>query len=162
MKVCGSNDYSQLGEESNTDELNDLKCINLQCNSHLDISSLSSYSIYSEHSVFITKKGQGLAIGNNEGFRISASLPEDKIAKEATISLQLENGKSFKLLSAVCGDFYTFYLISEEKSGTNLLAYVSRNNTNPLFLNVNGHIHNIYLAAKNFLLQLILMDLYLS
>ena len=70
MKVCGYNYYSELTEESNNQDSDGTPFICPPCDSHLNISSLSSFSALENHTVWITNEGQLYAVGNNEDGRI--------------------------------------------------------------------------------------------
>ena len=149
MYLCGLNENFQLGEKSNTNNLGGSSCISPLCNSNLDVSSLLSYSINSEHSVNITKEKSGFAIGNNEGFRIIESLPEGEIDQISEIIFRKPNGNQCHFLSAVCGNFYTLYLISGDEGENNQLAYVYRETSTPLFLNLSGHNPKYLFGGEN-------------
>ena len=70
MKVCGYDKYSQLIEKSNKKSPGGYPIICPPCDSHLNISSLSSFSACDDRTIWITNEGQGYAVGYNEDGRI--------------------------------------------------------------------------------------------
>lgn len=75
-EVCGLNQNSQLGEKSNKMSIGDIPIISPLVKSRHDVSSFLSYSIYTDHAVFISKSGVIEAIGDNTEGQISGSLPK--------------------------------------------------------------------------------------
>lgn len=150
LQLCGDNEYTQLGISSNDKNIKGHPIVSPPTNSHLDISSLFSYSVYSDHSVWITHHGKAHAIGLNHGCRICSS-SKDKFKKETRIKIKDSNGNSVKILSAVCGEHYTLYQItSEDFTESSQLAYMYKdeNHHQPLFLNLPGrHIIAIFGGA---------------
>lgn len=95
LMLCGDNKYYQLGEKSNVEDFSkSLICPPVI--SHIDMSHVLSYSIYSNHAVWS---------GGYERFYIVG-----KKEKEIQFIDDLKNKR--KLLSVVCGDNYTLYLYS--------------------------------------------------
>lgn len=141
--VCGRNEYKQLGENANSIDVDGSPIIFPPCKSHLDISTLLSYSIYSSHLVWITKDQKAFAIGFNSVNKICSTLPSGKIDKDTEIKFLDTKGRQCNFLSAVCGTYYTLYLISpqyDNKSPQLALVYQGENNGRPLFLNIgNSH-----------------------
>lgn len=135
MKVSGSNKKCQLKSDSKE------TYISPPCSPDFNFSSILSYSICGEHAVWITKEGQGFAIGNNSDGRIHDSLPKKIIENAQPIIINDKQGHQCKLISAVCGERYSLYLVSSKEKQTNQLVYVNSNINSaiPLFLDINGH-----------------------
>lgn len=141
MFLGGLNQYKQLGEDSNGKDIGGDPCICKHLKSHLNTSSLLSFSTYGLHSFYITTEGRGFAIGTNKNSQIIGTLPKGQMDKEEEIRIEDEKGRTCKFISAVCGFNYTLYLVSFDNSENNLLAYVrkDKNSGKPLFVNINGH-----------------------
>lgn len=147
MQICGDNEYDQLGVSSTGKNIKGHPIVTPPANSHIDVTSIFSYSIYSDHSVWITHHGKAHAIGLNSGCRICPS-SKTKFKKESKIKIKDENGNSYKFLSAVCGEHYTLYQItSDDFSESSKLAYIYKDENchKPLFINLKGrHIISLY------------------
>ncbi|KAK8858206.1 hypothetical protein M9Y10_013307 [Tritrichomonas musculus] len=107
----------------------------------IDLNSLLSFSIYSNHVVWINKDGQGFGTGDNRGYTIIGTLPEKEFIGETPFDIVDDKGFSCKLLSAVCGAGYTLYLVHPiTPDGQLRLAYVAwnKNKGKPLFLDISG------------------------
>lgn len=75
IKICGDNKYSQFGEDKSNKVTEEGSCISHPSQFDLNISETLSFSIYSQHTVWITKDFIGHALGNNREGRISGSIP---------------------------------------------------------------------------------------
>ena len=141
MMICGYSKYFQLEKQS--------IMLNL-CDSHLKIDSILSYSTYCDHTVFVNLQNKGHCFGFNEDGRINGDLPPKVFAVEQEIKLKDSDITDCEIRSAVCGEFYTLYLISSIKP-SNQLVYVHKNykNGKPIFINVDGnYFKNIYGGQK--------------
>lgn len=137
LKVAGGNIYGQLCSESNNRSANNFPIVSPPVDSNLKISSLLSYSVYCDHSVWVTKKGKARGIGDNSGGRIHGSLPKEKISKWTEFEIKDKQENQYDIQSAVCGLYYTLYLVkSNNGSDETKLAYVfyNKNGGMPLFL----------------------------
>lgn len=137
LKVAGGNIYGQLCSESNNRSANNFPIVSPPGDSNLNISSLLSYSVYCDHSVLVTKKGKARGIGDNSGGRIHGSLPKEKISKWTEIEIKDNQENQYYIQSAVCGLYYTLYLVkTNNESDETKLAYVfyNKNGGMPLFL----------------------------
>lgn len=150
MLVAGYNGDNRLGEKSNAKDNDGDQCIFPPCNSNLTISSLLSFSNLGDHSVWITKDHRAFAIGSNEEGQIINTLKKEIIRKEQEITLFDPKGRKCQFISAVCGYYYTLYLVSSESERNNqlVLFYRNKNSGKPLFLNMNGH-NPIHLFGGN-------------
>lgn len=122
MKVCGINNYQQLGVESNS--TGDYKGL-YACppiNSKIDIESIMSYSIYSTHSILIANDGRCFAFGYNGDGRIDGNYSNDPLNKKE-IEIFDPEGNKCTFISAVCGDPYTLYLVSSPICHKRQLVY---------------------------------------
>lgn len=135
MIIYGYNVCSRLGSNSNN---NSSQANKPPCKSHLKASSLLSFSTYNLHSVWVNNEGQAYAIGENNYGQIGGSLPKETIQKDTEILIQDLNGHTCKFLSAVCGTYYTLYLVSTENDNIQLIY--SYFNHKQLFLDINGRI----------------------
>lgn len=122
LQLCGDNEYTQLGISSNDKNIKWYPIVSPPANSHLDISSLLSNSVYNNHSVWITHHCKAHAIGLNHGCRICSS-SKDKFKKETRIIIKDSNGNSVKILSAVCGEHYS---ASQGQPNRRFLSIVNR------------------------------------
>lgn len=86
MKVSGSNQKCQLKSDSKE------AYISPPCSPDFNFSSILSYSICEEHAIWITKEGQGFAIGNNSDGRIHDSLPKKIIENAQPIIINDKQG----------------------------------------------------------------------
>lgn len=139
--VGGRNEYNQLGENPNNTDFDGEPIISPAVTSHLDISTLLSYSVYSSHFVFITKNKKAYAYGFNSGNKISSTIPTGKLDKCTEIRILDNKGRPCNFLSAVCGTYYTLYLISPQYDNKfNKLAFVYQGDDfgRPLFLNTGN------------------------
>lgn len=142
MKICGTNRHCQLTVNSNNTNIDHTPIITPVINSNLNPLSLLSFSVYNEHSVWITRDGKVHAIGDNRYGQIVTNIPKESINTDTIFSIQDKEGSSWLSISAVCGESYTLYLVSSpNKKGPPRLAYSYRNqNTpHPLFLNTDEH-----------------------
>ena len=142
MKICGTNRHCQLTVNSNNTNIDHTPIITPVINSNLNPLSLLSFSVYNEHSVWITRDGKVHAIGDNRYGQIVTNIPKESINTDTIFSIQDKDGNSWLSISAVCGESYTLYLVSSpNKKGPPRLAYSYRNqNTpHPLFLNTDEH-----------------------
>lgn len=140
MKVCGSNSLFQLGEESNNKNPNDSPIISPPCDSHIDVSSLLSFSTYWDNSIWVQQNGCAYSVGSNCYGQISVLLPKKTLLKDTEIEITGRNGKPCKFLSAVCGEYYTLYhAYDERRPNDTYLVYTYRYKI-PLFLNISGRI----------------------
>ena len=73
MQICGDNEYDQLGVSSTGKNSKGHPIVAPPANSHIDVTSILSYSKYSDHSVWITQHGKAHAVGLNHGCRICPS-----------------------------------------------------------------------------------------
>lgn len=140
MKVAGNNKKFSLGEKSNT-STRGTPCISPPLDSHLNISSLLSYSACSQHSVWVTKDGKCYGIGSNENGEISNTLRRGFFEKEEVIELKDDKNRECKFISAVCGDPYTLYHVSTLSNESNILIYCHSSicgSIPPLFVNLNS------------------------
>ncbi|KAK8890682.1 protein kinase activity protein [Tritrichomonas musculus] len=140
MKVCGFNNDIRLNEASNK-RASKYQCISPPCDSHLNISSLSSLSACHDHTIWITKEGEGYAVGSNRNGQILGTHKNEDLTKEELIELKDKEGRPCQIISAVCGQNYTLYLFCSSSSKNNQLAYVHKDHKRgaPVFVNINGH-----------------------
>ncbi|KAK8890680.1 protein kinase activity protein [Tritrichomonas musculus] len=106
MKVCGYNANLRLNEASNN-TASKYQCISPPCDSHLNFSSLSSLSACHDHTIWITKEGEGYAVGSNRYGQILGTHKNEDLTKEELIELKDKEGRPCQIISAVCGYSYT-------------------------------------------------------
>lgn len=142
LKVAGLNRNNQLTTKSNSkSSIGDppLPIIYPCQNADLDATNLNSFSVYSDHSVWVDREGVGYACGSNNGLRIINTLPNKVLQKAAKIELKDNSDNEYRLRSAVCGYKYTLYLtepLSSEASPRIAYVHKSRNNGKPLFIDL--------------------------
>lgn len=132
------NEYKQFREDSNSKDFDGEPIICPPVDSHIDISSILSYSKYERHLVWITKNKQAYAIEFNIYNKISSTMPTGKLDKTTYNQNLDKNSQQCSFLSAVCGTYCTLYLISPSTNiKTPRLAFVFQgyDNEKPLFLN---------------------------
>lgn len=134
MLVCGNNAFLQI-ETSRKNTI-----ISPPRNSHIDPSSLLSYSTHKCQTVYITQNGKSYGIGDNASGIISRSLPREKLTEFKEIIFKDPRGQRCKFISVFCGYEYTLYEVSDELDSTNFqLAYCYKDkDPNPLFLNIGN------------------------
>ncbi|KAK8857823.1 hypothetical protein M9Y10_012917 [Tritrichomonas musculus] len=108
MYVKGTNQFNELyveyfqkGQENH---------IESPVESKLDTNDLSSYSTYSNHSVWVYKNGDAYGIGDNTDLIIDPRSKDKKWSKPFLIKFISKNFINEKIISAVCGSTYTLYL----------------------------------------------------
>ena len=140
LKLCGANDHHQLGEESNNKNPSGYPVIHPAVNSHLETSTIVSFSSYGNSTVVITTDGIILAIGSNSGGKITSSLSSEDLTKFTRIDLK--NGDIIQHpISAVCGLYYTLYMVSPSKTSSSrrlAYSYDGIKTSSPLFLNIGN------------------------
>lgn len=139
IKICGFNKFSQFGENKNSKITEEGACISPPGELHIDITQLSSISAYSQHTVWITQDYIGHALGNNHEGRISGTIPLENFKHAKEFYLQDSQGLPISIFSAVCGNFYTLYLVKRQDGYHLGFVHRSQNDGIPLFLNLNGH-----------------------
>lgn len=135
--VCGNNDQFQLGVKSNSADQE----VSPPLPSQIDASSVLSYSTLNYHTVLITKDGLMQAAGDSGSGRISGILNNYEPNQFNIIEIRDNKNHLFVPISAVCGWFYTLYLVSREKnSNQNQLAYASSNSMDnyPVIFNIGN------------------------
>lgn len=136
LKVGGLNDFNQLNAHSNT-IISNREAVMAPFYSSLNVYSLNSYSVYHNHSVWITKDGIAHCIGDNTECQISPLLPKTVLKKEMQLSMTYDE-TSLNFISAVCGSCYTLYMLINPKTNQLMLSYSYSKKTidSPLFLNI--------------------------
>ena len=117
--------------------------------SHLKVSSLLSYSTYTRHSVWVTKDGRAFCVGFNEDNRIIDTVDKKTIQNEKEVIIKNKDGHQLKFISAVCGVFYTLYLVQGENGGNNQLVFSYSNNSKPLFLKTDNYNPKYLFGGRN-------------
>lgn len=138
--ICGCNNFSQIGEKSNNHSPAGFPAISPPIQLNLDISTISSYSVYCEHSVITTHNTKtAKAVGYNDDYRISCSLPKTILNQYTEITLKDSKCLSYTPISSVCGEFYTLYLVKSPETGDKtklLFSFDGSTSQFPLFLNI--------------------------
>lgn len=141
--VSGDNSNLLLGKDSNNISAHGSPVISPPLDLPIDTSSLLSYSIYYNHSLFITNDGSLHGIGDNRNLQISISLPKEKILQTTEFSLKKDQSHQLVPISAVCGRKYTLFMASDkDDSNKKYLIYSSKNIESqfPHILNVGNRI----------------------
>lgn len=142
VEVCGRNNNFGISEKSNhrTHEGDDY--VYPACKFEMDPSKINSYSLFNK-TLVVTNEGIATAIGDNSKSQISGSLPKRVLSTFTDMKIRDSHNKECKVLSAVCGNNYAFYIISsiedESKKG---LAYAHANLDKefPVVLNIRDAI----------------------
>ncbi|KAK8857608.1 hypothetical protein M9Y10_016013 [Tritrichomonas musculus] len=141
IKICGSNKLFQLGEKPTIEGVLGESIISPPIDSSLDAKTVSSFSLYMDHSVVILTNGQILAAGDNRDGRIINSLPKQVLTQFTKFEIIGSSSISWHPVSCVCGHLYTLYLVSSSKSSNDYQLVYSHSNSNtifPLFLNIGN------------------------
>ncbi|KAK8833826.1 hypothetical protein M9Y10_026488 [Tritrichomonas musculus] len=125
IKSCGCNDHFQLCIKPNKKGAFGTPCNSPPSTLDVDASSVSSFSSCFDHSVMITLSGEILAIGDNRDGRISGSLPKKELTEFTKYELKDSKNRHCIPISAVCGFYYTLYLVTIKGTNKNYLAYSS-------------------------------------
>lgn len=140
LKVCGSNDYLQLVENSNNKSNHGSSIIFPPIDLRIDLSNILSFSVYHEHSIWITRDGLAHTIGDNSSGQICRSINKENLKKVKIFSINSKGKQPYKLISAVCGASYTLYLALPSGGKCNQLLYNSKRQEDdqPLLLNIEN------------------------
>lgn len=141
IKVCGTNEFHQLGVTSNTKNNDDDDSVSPPVELPIDQSTILSFSSYNDHTVMITRDGILSAIGNNEDGKIGGTLPKETLQEFTQYSITDTEGHTLVPTSAVCGFLYTLYLFTNPESNSqSQLAYIYSDSLTgiPLFLNIGN------------------------
>lgn len=112
IEVCGTNEFFQLNETSNTENSDDDPSINPPVKLNLDPSQISSYSSYNNHTVLITLDGIVKAVGDNEDGKIGGTLQKEVHNHFTEFSIKDDQERVLTPSSSVCGYLYTLYKVS--------------------------------------------------
>lgn len=139
LALSGINEHSQLGIKSNNKDLIDENpCVSPPADSNFDVSLISSFSFYCNHTIIITTGGEIFASGDNSECQIIGSLPKRDLTEFTKFEIKDKNGTTFYPISAVCGTNYTVYLVSLTKNSNECQLAISYQNIKtsyPHFLN---------------------------
>lgn len=138
IKVGGNNKFSQIGESKNNKIVEDGSCIPYPIKLDINISELLSFSTYSNHTVWITQDFIGHALGDNREAKISGTITLEIQDHEKEFYLADSQGLPISILSAVCGNFYTLYLVTRQDGKHLGFVHRAQNEGIPLFVNLNG------------------------
>ncbi|KAK8892675.1 E3 ISG15--protein ligase herc5 [Tritrichomonas musculus] len=139
IRLCGYNEFHQLGEDSNNQSTYKTPVVCPSIQSNLNVSSIISYYVYGSHSIIITRNGIIYAIGDNRDGRIICSLPKEILDHYTEFTIKDIEGCTYVPISAVCGKFFTLYLVSNPNSRDRrqlVLSYKNIQQSSPLFLNI--------------------------
>lgn len=139
LKVAGFNHYNQLYEGSNNKTKLHLPVISPPCDSPLDISTLLSFSVFSNHTIWVTKDGITHSVGDNRHGEIYGLLPRKVLENRVDYEIKDNQNRPCRILSAVCGLLRTLYLVQSNDDRTRTqLAYVNshRNGGSIHFINL--------------------------
>lgn len=138
--LCGDNDSSVLGENTNTIKRNGRLIICPPIKSNFKVSTISSFSVYSDHSVLITEDGEVFGSGDNLDHKIIKSLPHEELRKFTKFDIKTSKNQKVHPISAFCGTDFTLYMVlTPKKLGEKVtLAYTYSDikTVSPLFLNI--------------------------
>lgn len=139
LKVIGFHEHFR--SNGMTDQTDDFDRKAATYNFSIDVNSILSFSVYSNHVVWVTKDGQGYAVGDNRGYAIIGTLQEKEYTDTTKFDFIDDQGQACKLLSVVCGSCYTLYHVQPHNPSDNTrLAFVEwqKGKGKPLFLNTTG------------------------
>lgn len=135
LKVIGFHEFKYGNADPNNTQDRKLETFNFT----IDVKSILSFSVYSNHAVWVTNDGQGYAVGDNRGYVIIGTLQEKEYINSTTFDFFDDDKKECKLLSVVCGACYTLYHVQpHDLEKETCLAYVEwgKNKGSPLFLKI--------------------------
>lgn len=137
IKVCGANSFLQLGQDSNNKTSDDEPVICPSVTSNLDINSISSITSYNNATIVIYDSNRSEYSGSNSTktvFRPNLSAPVNCINNPFCLKISTMN--SFDNINAVCGTFYTLYIVKEKNKKSNSLVYSSSKDGTSRFASV--------------------------
>lgn len=139
LLFCGYNVYSQFAEKSNNKSNSENEIISPPVESSFDVSTISCFTLYSNHIIIITKNGEIFGSGDNSKGEIIGLLPKEELTKFTKFEFKDENNQVWHPISAAACSESTIFLISSTKDNTqNKIAYSYMNipTTFPVFQNV--------------------------
>lgn len=122
IKVTGNNQLCQLDPKvASSHDLN------------LKVSSLSSFSVYAFHSVWVENSGYAYGLGDNRKGQISNTLGKELFIKPVKIPLP-------NVISAVCCTGFTIYMTNSgpSKGNKQLVFLNSQKSKTPVILNIDS------------------------
>lgn len=138
MIVSGHNYLKVLCAESNNDSVKNPPAISPPITSFLDIPSLLSYSVYDEHAIIITRDGRGFVVGNGIKGRLRSKNKNSIFEHITQLSIQDSEGNECIFLSAVCGTWYSLFLLQSNPTDDTFkiaFTYYNASNDTPVFIN---------------------------
>lgn len=138
IKVGGTNKFSQLIEMSSVESSDEVTHITVPTELKIDVSKLLSFSVYCHHSVWVTLDFRGHTLGDNREGRVSATVPFEINKQEKEFCLEDAQGTPINIVSAVCGYYYTLYLVSRQDGFHLAFVHRGHNESNAIILNLNG------------------------
>lgn len=107
--------------------------------SDFDTSSYCSVSTFEEHTIMVLSAGEAQGFGENRNCQISPSIPKQNLLKFTNIPIKDNKNITWSSISAVCGQGYSLYLLSNPNYELNRLAlsiYDCPKEDYPLFIDV--------------------------
>ena len=141
LELCGFNENTPLGEESNNESIEGSPVISPILKSHLDVKTLLSYSIYNNHAAYIDNNNIIRGIGDNYLLQISPSLPDDEFEEFQEFVIKDTNNQTWIPTSVACGSNYTLYIVADpnHKNFPQVAySFCSIEAKFPLFLNIEN------------------------
>lgn len=124
--ICGNDTNNQLRANPNN-KSNYTPIICPPVISSYNISSLMSYSMYRGRAIWTTKEGKTYALGDNSGKELIGSIPS-RIQTDTEIKIIDNEGNPCQIIAAVCGSYYTLYIISQKDGKRNLAIVYNQMN----------------------------------
>ena len=147
IKVCGTNDYSQLCVNSNRSTQYE-RCVCPPLIANIDMSEVISFTIYQSCCIYVTKNGKAFKKGFCRFYSNRSNNSNYKNEEEEIIVYkdQNENSSQYKFLSAVCGYDYALLLTDDD----NVLVYMNNDiEGNPIFIKLDEKPVSIFGGSDN-------------
>ena len=141
FKVAGRNNRCELVATPNNEDNYGNEVISPPINVPLKMSTLLSFSVYNDHSVWVTKEGKAFTMGYNDQGKICGLLPiGETFSTQTQIELKDSENNSYLFTSAVCNYASTLYMCHKEGQQEELVFFsYGMNQGQPLFLDLDGH-----------------------
>lgn len=124
MIICGQSSLAQFCEDYKGSNIDGVPFTKYPSNVNLDLSKIKSISTWFDFSVIVNNNGQAFGIGNNKRGQIHSSLPKEIFTELTEIKILNPNNEPYKVISAVCYDNYTLYLLSGEGEKNKLFCTI--------------------------------------
>lgn len=147
MNVCGRSPLAFLCEDYEIQLDNKIPVLKYPSQANLDLSLIASVSTFDDHSVIVFKNGRAFGIGNNINNEIHSSLPNELLTQLTEINILNSQNKPFKIISALCRQFYTLYLLSGDNERDKNKIFCAHKHFDSKFIEIDKNPIALYDSA---------------